>query len=155
MTAPAALRMRLLALPLVALGLLLGGCGTAAVPVAKPVATPSPALVSADPSMVMVTLADAGFRSSTIDVSAGTPVMFMVVNKGTRTHSVAATLPLRGLASADATASAAPAAAGPGSGFSVAVAPGHEVDVSFSPTAPGRYSLIVDGRAAALLAVAA
>jgi hypothetical protein len=125
---------------------LITGCGGTAAAAPAP-AAPTVA-VSGTPDMVMITLDDRGVSRAAQSVPIGSPVMLMVSNQGAATHRLSAQLPLRGLATADATAPAVAASPDSSGGFSVSVPAGHEVDVSFNPTARGEYAFEIDGQPA-------
>jgi hypothetical protein len=129
-----------------ALAALLSGCAASAA-VAPKVGTPAPiassSSASADPQMVMITLSDLGYHASNIATGVQRPIMLMVVNRGTRAHGLRTSIPLTGLQTDDPAAPTATAsgAGGPGAGFDLTVQAGQELDVSFTPTASGRYGL--------------
>jgi len=126
-------------LPVLA-ALLLSGCAPSGAGTAAAVPAPTAASVPADPAMVMVTLSDRGYRPSDIATGVQRPIMLMVVNRGARAHELRASIPLAGLQTEDP-AAATPPASGGTSGFDVTLGPGQEIDVSFTPTATGRYGL--------------
>jgi hypothetical protein len=91
--------------------------------------------------MVMITLADIGYRPSDIDVALRQPVMFMVVNRGARPHKLHAAVPLSSLEVDDPAATGAQVVDYRPGTLDVTVPAGHEIDVTFVPIHAGRFSL--------------
>ena len=98
--------------------------------------------------MVMITLADRGYRATDIDVTLGQPVMFMVVNRGARSHELHAAVPVSSVQVDDPLATGAQAATYLSKSLDVTVLAGHEIDVTFVPSLAGTFAMS-DGQVAA------
>jgi len=124
--------------------ILLAGCGPAQAPVRQAAVQPAATTVAtAEPAMVMITLTDRGYRASDIDVALRQPVMFMIVNRGAHPYELRAAVPVFSLQVDDPAATdAQPAAYRPGT-LDVTTPAGHEIDVTFVPSQPGRFNLSV------------
>jgi hypothetical protein len=121
-------------------GVILAGCGSSQAPVQH---TAIRASATAEPAMVMITLTDRGYRASDIDVALRQPVMFMIVNRGAHPYELRAAVPVSSLQVDDPAATGAQAAAYRPGTLDVTTPAGHEIDVTFVPSQPGRFDLSV------------
>lgn len=139
---------------LVALALAAAACGPAAAP--APVPAPAAATATdAPPAMLMLILSAQSRSALEMPARAGRPVMIMAVGRDTREHRLHAVLPLSSLQVQDPGVTAvAPTSSAAGS-FDVDLAPGHEVDVTFTPSAPGRYAIYDAGVTVGMLVIGA
>lgn len=108
-----------------------------------------------EPDMVMFTLVDARYRSFDIPVAVKQPVMFMIVNRGTRPHRLTAAIPLTGIQIDDPAHPGFTTAGSPGApvGVDVTVPAGQEIDVTFTPTTRGQFTVQADLQAIGRVAV--
>jgi len=132
-------------------GVLLSACGSSA---PAPVASVGPTgwAAYADPSMIDISLSDDGFQASDLSLRAEQQTMFMVFDAGSHPHRLQASLPMIAATVVDPATTAPPHSTAQ---VDLAVQPGEELDVTFTPTVAGTYALNIDGHPEAELVVLA
>ena len=141
---------------LVALASAAAACGPAATPTPAPVTAPGAATAAdAPPAMLMLILKPQGPSAVEMPARAGQPVMIMAVSRDTREHRLHAALPLSSLQIQDPGVPAVAPTSSTSGSFDVDLAPGHEVDVMFTPSAPGRYPIDDAGVTVGMLVIGA
>jgi hypothetical protein len=126
-----------------ALTVLLAGCGGTA-GTGGPRPTGSPVVASGDPDMVMITLGPDGYKASTIEVSKGHQVMFMISNTDTLARKIHSPMPVSAVTVEDPMASYAPPPIAREPSLDATVPPGRETDVIFTPSATGDFAISYD-----------